>query len=190
MTFGAGNVFAAAGLHGIRATLLGLAAGAVIAAAFLRARIFDDWKVAPGDRAVWLSFVLGAVLLTGCFFTGTNFGYRWIFALWLAPLLWRLPRDAAAPAGVRRLATVTAGLLMIGLWADSVLSAVLASKSGSVPFATLERWADRFILWEQPIIWALFACLLGFLAHFTREGVRILFGPATVNPVAPSPSAP
>ena len=35
--------------------------------------------------------IVGAALLTGCFLAGTSYGYRWIFALWLAPLLWRLP---------------------------------------------------------------------------------------------------
>ena len=139
---------------------------------------------------MWWSFVLGATLLTGCFFAGTNFGYRWIFALWLAPLLWRLPCDETAPAGVRRLARWTRGLLVFALWADPALSALLAHLTGrGVPCAPLERWAAIFFACEQPVIWALFACLLAFLTHFVREGLRTLRGGPAISGGATAPSA-
>ncbi|MSU24621.1 MAG: hypothetical protein EXS32_12470 [Opitutus sp.] len=171
MTFGARNLLEPLGFSGWRATALGLGCAAVVVAAFLRSRRFAGWEIAPGDRADWLAFTLGAALLAGCFFTGTNYAYRFVFALWLAPLLWRLPRDARAPAAVRRLAALTGGLMLYTLWADGVASAALARFHGHVPADTLVRWADRFFLLEQPLVWAFFCCLLGFLAHFARGGL-------------------
>ena len=176
MTFGALNLLEPLGFSGWRATALGLGFAVAVVVVFLRSRLFAGWEVASGDRADWLAFMLGASLLAGCFFTGTNYGYRFVFALWLAPLVWRLPRDARAPAAVRRLAALTGGLMIYTLWADGVASAALARFHGHVPADTLVRWADRFFLLEQPLVWAFFTCLLGWLAHFARSGVRALLG--------------
>jgi hypothetical protein len=176
MTFGSANLFEALGLGGRWAVIAGLLAGALIFAASLRFRGMRDWKVAPEQRSAWLSFILGSVLLTGCFFTGTNYAYRWIFAIWMVPLLWALPRDPAAPARVRRLARLTAALLLFALWGDAAASAVLGGFVGRLPAPTVVHFADMFFQCEQPLTWALFTCLLGFLAHFTRDGVRKLFG--------------
>lgn len=175
MTFGAINLLEAAGLGGWRAAVAALGFVVVAVGGFWRSGFFKAWRIAPADRAAWLGFVLGAALLTGCFFAGTNYAYRWIFAVWMAPLLWSLPRDRAAPSGVRRLAGLTAGLLVFALWSDAVASAVLAHFTGQIPTAEVVRWANGFFLLEQPVIWAFFACLLGFLAHFSREGVRTLW---------------
>lgn len=172
MTFGAVNLLEAFGLHGRIAMLGGLVAGGLVFSLFLRWRGFEGWEIAPENRAAWLSFILGAALLTGCFFTGTNYAYRWVFAIWLAPLLWQLLRDASAPARVRWLARLTAGLLLIALWADAGASAVAGYLTGRVPGPTVVRWAETFFTWEQPLTWTLFACLLAFLAHFTRESLR------------------
>lgn len=174
-SFGAVNLLEAAGLGGWRAAVAALAFAAVAVGGFLRARVFDGWHPAPADRSAWLGFVLGSALLAGCFFTGSNYAYRWIFAAWMAPLLWSLPRDPAAPAGVRRLAGLTAGLLVFVLWSDALASAVLARFMGQIPAAELVGWADGFFLIEQPIVWVFFTCLLGFLTHFGREGIRTLF---------------
>ena len=176
MTFGAGNLIEALGLHGRVAALVALAAGGLIGGFFLRWRGFKDWSIAPENQAAWLSFILGAVLLTGCFFTGTNYAYRWVFAIWLTPFLWQLSRDATAPVQVRALARLTIGLLLVALWADAAASAAVGALIGRVPGPTVVRLADTFFLCEQPLTWALFACLLGFLAQFTREGLRRLFG--------------
>jgi hypothetical protein len=163
----------------------GLVAGGLIFAGFVWADRFVCWKIAPVDRAAWLSFVLGALLLTGCFFAGTSYAYRWVFALWLVPLLWRLPRDAAVPREVQRWAVATAVLLVIALWTDSTWSAVMGWFSRDSPPEKIMAAADRFFLIEQPVTWALFVCLLGFLAHFLREGVRGLFN-AKQEPTPPA----
>lgn len=174
MTFGSVHLLEAFGLSGRAATVLGLVAAAVVVAGFLRWRVFADWEFPEDYRADWLTFLLGAALLTGCFFTGTNFGYRWVFAIWLAPLLWRLPRDSRAPASVRKFATVTAALLVWALWADGLMSALLGRFAGTVSGTTLFQWADGFFLIEQPLLWAFFAALLGWLTHFTCVAVRAL----------------
>jgi hypothetical protein len=175
MTMGARNLFVGLGLPVATARVLGPLVGALVIAIFLRAKFFDHWTVAPVDRGAWLSFVLGATLLTGCFFAGASFAYRWVFALWLVPLLWRLPRDPAAPAAVRRLAAAAAALLIVALWADAMASSLLDKFSAGLTPENVLRTADRFFYLEQPVTWALFICLLGFLTHFAQEGVRRLF---------------
>ena len=176
MTFGAVNLFESAGIYGRLSKALALALAALPVLLFLRSAPLAHWKIAESDRADWLRFVLGGVLLTGCFVLGTNYAYRWIFALWLAPLLWRLPRDATAPPAVRRLAALTAALLVFVLWADALVSGALNQFVGRVPAESMMRWADRIFAVEQPVTWAFFACLLGWIAHFARGGVRALLG--------------
>lgn len=169
MTFGASNLFESLGLSGRPATFAGLLLAAAIAGAFLRYRFFAGWKIEPAGERAWLSFLLGAVLLTGCFVTGTNYAYRWVFALWMTPLLWALPRDAAAPPRVRQLAAITGGLLIFVLWSDAVVSAFLYRLMKDIPPDGLVRMADKFFALEQPVIWLFFACLIGFLSHFAQE---------------------
>lgn len=174
MTFGAGNVLGALGLSGWPALAAGAAAGAALAGIFFRWDQFGGTDVASGDRPGWLRFVLGATVLTACFFTGMNFAYRWIFALWLAPFLWKASHDSASPR-VRRFAAVTAGLMAVGLWADALAAVALTRLAGRVAGATLVRWADWFFLAEQPFTWAFFACLTGWLVHFGRAEMKVLF---------------
>jgi hypothetical protein len=176
MTFGAVNLLEALGLSGWSVAVAAIVIAGAIFVGFWRSRLFDEWTMADDSRDAWLSFTLGAVLLTGCFFTGSNYAYRWIFSLWLAPLLWQLLRDPLAPLAVRRLARVTMILLLLTLWIDPMTSVVLGNFQGRVDAPTIMRWADRVFLWEQPITWALFACLLGFLACFTRGGLRVMLG--------------
>ena len=169
VTFGAANIFEAVGFSAGKAKLAGLGAGALITLLSWRSTTFAGWRIDPAERGAWLSFILGAALLTGCFLTGTNFAYRWVFALWMAPLLWRLPREVAAPVALRRFARLTGWLTIMALWADPMVSSGLTLIRGRVPVATIGRWADTYFLFEQPVTWALFACLLAFLVHFVRE---------------------
>jgi hypothetical protein len=174
MTFASAKLIGLLGLTGWGALGFGCGLAGLIIGAFWRSSLFDRWEIAQDSRADWLSFVLGAVLLAGCFFAGTNYPYRWVFAIWLAPLLWRLPRDKRVPAAVRRLAAATAGLCLFALWFDPLASGVLNGLVGRYPVETIIRWADRLLLIEQPVIWAFFVCLLGFLSHFARCGLRQL----------------
>jgi hypothetical protein len=141
---------------------------------WLRSETFSEWTVKPEDQKAWLSFLLGAVLLSGCFFVGNSFAYRLIFVLWLTPLLWRLRQDDAVPFKVRRLARITTALLVAVLWITPVLYGILKYLRPRLPAADVKRWADALVLAEQPLMWAFVLCLLGFLAHFLRERTRWL----------------
>lgn len=178
MTFGAINLPASLGIPAGIAKWVGLLCAAGWVTAVWRARWTESWRIEPEAQAAWLGFVLGGVLLTGCFLTGTNYGYRWVFGIWLAPLLWRLWRDPTALPAVRRWARIVAGLLVFSLWADALLSTLLRLAR---PWVAPERaWqiADTFFALEQPLTWAFFAGVLFFLTHFVREGLGALLGRA------------
>ncbi len=174
LTFGSTAFSHSLGWDGWVPKLFCAAAGAAVFGWFWHARWFANWIVPDERRADWLHFVLGAALLVGCFFTSLNFAYRWVFAVWLAPLLWSLPGDLSAPLPVRRLAAVTRALLLAVLWVDAAASFALNRFIGIVPGPELQRWADHGFLLEQPLFWAFFFCVLAFLAHFTRLGLRTL----------------
>ena len=181
-TFGASNLVSAFGLRGGAdvATVFVIVIATIATAT--RWRMLDSWVIAPEDRGAWLSFVLGAGLLTGCFFAGTNFGYRWIFALWLAPFLWRIWRNPATPRPLRGLGGVTAGLLLFTLWADALASLVIGRVWRGASPDLVFQIADQFFKAEQPVTWALFVCLLVFLTHFMRLGLKELFGRSVLPP--------
>jgi len=178
MTFGATGFFHELGWMGLGPKLavagLGLAG---MAWAWRRAAL-GDWEPAAAQRSDWLHFILGAVLLTGCFFTSMNFGYRWVFAVWLAPALWVLPRDPDTPAPVRRLARATRWLLLVMLWWPPLCCVIVNQFIGVVPSPTIMVLAKLSFLVEQPFDWAFFLCLLIFLAHFTRRRLTVLRGSA------------
>jgi hypothetical protein len=175
-TFGARNLPTSLGFADIYGTGFIVIFFSVVIVTAWRWQALGSWSIAPENQAVWLTFVLGAAMLTGCFVAGTNFGYRWVFAIWLAPLLWRLPRDKGAPPAVRRLTGVTAGLLVFSLWADAGASLVIGRLfRGAGPDVVLLA-ADRFFYAEQPLIWAFFGCLTVFLTHHCRLGLRGLLG--------------
>ncbi|MDB6093299.1 MAG: hypothetical protein JWM32_861 [Verrucomicrobia bacterium] len=152
------------------------AAAVVFIGVAWRRRWLNDWEPAEHQQSDALHFLLGAALLAGCFFTSQNFGYRWIFALWLAPLLWNLPDDPAAPDGVRRLARWLRWLLLSVLWWDTVFCFVLNRCQGGLSPAETAAWAQRFYMLEQPFDWALFLGLLVFLAQFARRRGQFLLG--------------
>jgi hypothetical protein len=117
--------------------------------------------------------VTGAAILTGCFFASANFAYRWIFAVWTAPFLWELGTDPSAPPHGRRLARVTSVLLLAALWLDTVFSWVAIAGIGILNPATIQAWVKYSFLLEQPVTWALFACLMLFVARFVKMTMKI-----------------
>ena len=169
-TFGAVAGLHELGWQGPWPQLLASTAGLAVLIVCWRKRWLDGWTPAPAQRSEWLYFILGATLLTGCFFTGQNNDYRWIFALWLTPLLWSLSRRDDTPFAVRRLARATSWLLLAALWFDAVGILTLSLLHRGDPLNAL-HW---IFVAEQPLTWAFFVCLLIFLAHFARDGVRTL----------------
>ena len=176
LSFGAAGFFCELGWTGWIPKLVCVGAGLVAAVCFWTKRFLQDWEPAADQRSGWLHFILGAALLTGCFFMSPNHCYRWVFAIWLAPLLWTLPRDPAASPEVRRLARWTAGLLLVVLWWAPLCCIVLTRLVGVVRGATILRLAQWSYLVEQPADWAFFLCLLVFLTHFGRRGLATLAG--------------
>ena len=175
-TFGARHLIVGLELPSAWARPLGVVCGAGVWAAWWWRNPLAGWT--PTDRRAWLAFILGASLLSGCFFAGGSFAYRWIFALWLVPLLGRLPRDEAAPRAVRRWAGMTAVLLLWALWADAAASSAISQLATGASPERVMQLADRFSYAEQPLLWAFFICLLAFLTHFARDAWRVWRTPA------------
>lgn len=111
----------------------------------------------PGDRA---GFVAGAVLLTGCWFAGISFAYRWVFGLLLLPWLWRLGSD--------RSARVTGLLLLICLWLDGLFCLGTNLLIGPMPLDRLRGLQHGFQLATQPLVAALMLLLAGWLVHLLQ----------------------
>lgn len=170
------------------ATASKVAAGLLAAVIFVlgwRSRWLAVWAGAaePGQRREYLGFVLGAALLCGCFWAGMNFGYRWIFALWLAPWLWRRVADRAGPPAVRRFALGLAVTLLIAVWSDALISAALRPALARLPITVVMPWAQAAFQTVQPVVWLCFGALLMTLAQFCRQAWQRV-GPAASNRAA------
>ncbi len=184
LTMGSRHIFMGLGFSAAMARKLGPLCGLLVIALFWFRRPLGAWAPQPSERGPWLSFILGSLLLVGCFFAGSNFGYRWVFAVWLLPWLWLLRRDDSIPATVRKWGRVTGILLLLSLWLDGFASSLLGS--GLFPPGTdLNKIANRFFYLEQPLTWAFYVCLIAFVTHFARDGLYALFGRAP----APASSA-
>ena len=177
LSFGATGFFNELGWTGWAPKLLCAGFGVAAVVWSWSGRMLRDWEPAPAQQSDWLHFVLGAVLLTGCFFTSMNFGYRWIFAVWLAPMLWLLVRDSDAPAPVRRLARGTMGLLLLALWWQPVCCIVISGLIGKLKGDAIMGLAKWAFLIGQPFEWAFFLCLVVFLTHFMRQRLAFLLSP-------------
>ena len=174
LTFGAPLVFNYFGATGAWVAIAGAALGASVAAACFLARWPRVWTSPPAAARDHLRLVVGALLLTACFFSTRNYSYRFIFGLWLAPALWSRLHDAGTPADLRRLARLTAGLLLCVLWLDALACLGLNSGARGVAAPTLLRWAARTLALEQPCFWAFFCCLLAWLVHYVRTRAAAL----------------
>ncbi|HEX2853055.1 MAG TPA: hypothetical protein VHO24_07450 [Opitutaceae bacterium] len=195
MNFGSLHAFTPFGLGG--ATVQAITLGVIFAtvAGWWRVGIFGDWEIPPAMRAHWLHFILGAVLLCGCFFADSSYAYRWIFALWLAPWLWGVVRETGTPRAVRRVAGLTMGLLAAVLWIDPLTEGLLRHVFNQRPPEETQRMAQTVFAIEQPLVWVLFICLLGFLTHFLRISWRSITAvdsklastPGKIMPPSPQP---
>jgi hypothetical protein len=114
--FGAGLGLALAGVpeawQGRTGIIIGLALG--LGAFFTRG--WDGWLRRMAREEQGLQFFLGAALLAGCFWTGLSWAYRWVFALWLAPFLWRPPNGGPMPPAARRWWRVARWFYWPALW--------------------------------------------------------------------------
>lgn len=110
----------------------------------------------PSGEVDELRFVLGAVLLVACFATAMNWSYRWVFALWLLPWLYRGGESLRVGRGIRR---VGLGLLVLVLWWDGLASVFYNFGPGRALGVSPERYG--MVTWAliQPVHWLLFGGL-------------------------------
>lgn len=134
------------------------------------------WSAGLGDgrtgpQGEQMAFLTGTLLLLACFCAGISYAYRWVFALWLAPWLWRqawgdgLP-EARLPA---RLAVV---LLTVSVWADGLYCLVVNTLIGPMPVERLRNWEHHWNVMAQPAVWGLMLLLAGWLAAALRAAWR------------------
>ena len=142
------------------------AAGLLLAAAavaLVAARRTTGLASPDGNFQSRAAFMLGALVLLACFLAGISFGYRWIFALLLAPWLWQQIHAAAVAAPPRRTAIATAALLFTVLWMDGIFCLTVNLFFMPMPTVELDRWQHGWRLATQPLVWALMALLAGWL---------------------------
>ena len=176
MSFGASGVLAEFGRMGWAPKVFGAAFGGVIALDSWYRRQLGSWEPPAAQQSSWLHFILGAALLTACFFTAMNYWYRLIFAIWLAPLLWDLVHGLDAPAVVRWYAKHVTWLLLFLFWWPLVWMFILNQLAGVVSLKVLGGIARVTFLIEQPFDWLFYFCLVVFLTQFARLRFAFLVG--------------
>lgn len=180
MSFGAGQAFILCGVEESRSGLWGIALGGVLTAVCRPWRWLAGWMPYFADREVVMA-VLGAVLLTGCFFLGSSYTYRFIYCLMMLPLLWRMMRGEVGDQASRRFAFWTAGLMIVMLWSDSLLVYQVTKLVGKHPDQYIIELADRIVLWRQPLVWGGVVCMLGLVLRFVIELARDFWGREVVG---------
>ncbi|MSU46562.1 MAG: hypothetical protein EXS42_05430 [Lacunisphaera sp.] len=116
------------------------------------------------------AFILAAVVLLACFAAGSNYSYRWIFALWLGPWLWdswREQQKASVPWS-----RVALWLVPLVLWQDGLLCAAVNLGSVKVPVAQYESLQHYWRLGTQPLTWLLMILLAGWLLQTVVTAAR------------------
>ncbi len=127
---------------------------------------------AEDDLGGRVAMTLGAALLVFCFLGTINFGYRWVFALWLAPWLWSHRRGSPA-------ARAAVWLLPLILWHDGFLC--LATNLW-FPHLRQEQYDHILVAWRlvtEPFVWLVMILLAGWLLDLVlvcgREACAVLF---------------
>jgi hypothetical protein len=108
-----------------------------------------------------VAMTLGAALLVFCFLGTVNFGYRWVFALWLAPWLWSHRQGSAA-------ARAAVWLLPLILWHDGLLCLATNLWFPHLPQEQYDRILVAWRLVTEPLVWALMTLLAGWLLDLVR----------------------
>lgn len=140
------------------------ALGAILTGFFLlppgRMRPEDD----VGDTA---AFLLSSAVLSGCFVAGLNYGYRWIFALWLGPWLWAMMIANKSPW--YRVLWLSIPCL---LWADGLFCFAVNSGTVSIPTGDLPRAQQLWRVATQPLHWFIILGLAGCAIRILMEILR------------------
>jgi hypothetical protein len=129
-----------------------------------------SWTARPDFDAGALAAVLGAVLLSGCFWAGMNWGYRWIFALWLLPALLRPTPHTWLLEGRLRIALLA--LLALCMWWDgAVFTLARFTRFGLTGADFIER--SSWLI--MPFQWACMGLLSLVVARFVLFSAWRLF---------------
>lgn len=116
----------------------------------------------PRER---LLAALGAIVLLTCFLAGVNYAYRWIFVLWPAFWLWRQAAEVSLPPRQRWTARAGCALILLCLWLDGVLCAVV----NLFFLQQVRSWQHELDVtwrfWTQPLHWLLMMLLAGWLVE-------------------------
>lgn len=135
-------------------------------------------KDEPANTGERLAFVVGALLLLGCFAAGTSFAYRWLFALLLAPWLWSQAWENTVSGTARSAARLALVLLTVALWMDGLYCAVTNTFIGPMEASRFHRWEAVWQITSQPIVWGLMLLLAGWLMNALHSVGRSARDPA------------
>jgi len=114
------------------------------------------------------AFTIGASVLLACFVAGSSYAYRGIFFLLTAPWLWRRA-TAAQPNPDRRAARWSVGLVTTTLWLDGGFCVITNLTLAPMAPAFLDRLQHTCRLVSQPVTWATYAMLAGWLLALGRH---------------------
>ncbi|MFA6204499.1 MAG: hypothetical protein WC710_15075 [Gallionella sp.] len=169
LSYGASQMFEEMGVPGWLTVPCGMVLGGLLCIGGLLTSPRLVQPVGRTGRAEWVAFVLGAVLLTACFFTRASYVYRFVYSVFMAPFLWRVWTDQMESRRLRRLAGITMGLMLVALWGDGMVLSFLMGLTDKYSVQTLVATADVVAHWRQPLIWAFITCLLCFLGDHYRQ---------------------
>jgi hypothetical protein len=152
--------------YGLYAVLL-LGCIAISRSVLQRTTLGSTLPLLSGPEEIFL--VIGAVLITGCFFTGQNIGYRGVFLLLTLPGLLAVSRFAG-DRRTSRLALSTTLLIILIMWGEffrtNLVRGLLAlDTSGQWTLFTVRGfWLARELAW-----WWTVSVFVSVLIHFAAE---------------------
>ncbi len=179
-TFGAAALPMNFGVPAGEAIRGGVLAGAIVFALALLWQPLRGWMAAAESAREKTMFVLGATLLTGCFFSVINFEYRFVFALFLLPLAWTVTRGGR---GTPRLAAgLLRGIVLLAVvlcWSDGIACALVNFLGAGIERSTAIALRRDVGLAGAVLAWLWAAMLAIFVADFVRGSVvRAMRAPA------------
>jgi hypothetical protein len=170
-SFGAGSGLDILGVPGVWHGPVGVACGLALGLGAFFTRGWSGWLRRMAGEAQGLQLILGAALLAGCFWVGMSVAYRWVFAFWLVPFLWRPVEAGPMPAAVRRWWRAARATYWPALWGGSAYFLLYdrLQAAGHAP-----SWRVGFAVWAvvQGASWVFCGALTVLVGAFAWDGVR------------------
>jgi hypothetical protein len=180
--FGAGYGLDLLGVPAAWQGRIGLLVGLALGLATFFTHSWAGWLRRMAGEEQWLRFILGAALLAGCFWTGMSWAYRWVFALWLTPFLWRPVAPGPMPVAVRRCWRAARVAYWPALWGGCIQFLIHQplQAAGHEP-----PWRVNLAVWSvvQAASWVFCGALTVLVGAFAWDGLRGLVqaAPAVVK---------